>query len=89
MKPLYNCAWMSLPGSCGYGIIYAHGDSRGSRLSKLPGGTGVCVAAFVDEARCKVVYDWILANCEILYQSPVMVNSNSERGNFLVVFKEK
>jgi len=89
MKALYNCSTGVLPGSCGYGIVYNHGHNRGARDTRLPGGTGICVAAFVNEMRCKEVYDWILANCEILYQSPVEMNRNSGRPNFLVVFKEK
>jgi len=88
MQPLRNCYGTTIPGSCGFGVIYNHGYVRGA-TSRLPGGTGICVAAFVNEARCKRVYDWIVENCEILYQSPVVRNQNSGNNNFLVVFKRK
>jgi hypothetical protein len=90
MQPLRNAVSTLLPGSCGFGIIYNHGVvSNHYVVSDIPGGTGICVAAFVDEHRCKRVYDWITENCEILYQSPVVRNQNSGRPNFLVVFKRK
>ena len=89
MRPLHNCAQAGIPGSCGYTVIYRLGYYRGSRLNSVGGGTGVSIAAFVNEDRCKRVYDWIVKNCEILYQSPVMLNRNSGNRNFLVVFKRK
>jgi len=91
MSALRGCATTILPGSCGYKIIYNHGWHGGSRTapSEVVGGAGIGVAAFVDEPRCKGVYDWITENCEILYQSPVTRNENSYRNNFLVVFKRK
>lgn len=94
MSVLSGTLWGILPGSCGFGILYNHGLTTNNQYDLspqdlLPGGTGICTAAFVNEPRCKVVYDWITENCEILYQSPVLRNRNSGRGNFLVVFKRK
>jgi hypothetical protein len=89
MQPLFDCSRTIIPGSCGFGVVYNHEYNPGGRISQLPGGTGICVSAFVNEPRCKRVYDWIVENCEILYQSPVMFNSNSGNRNFLVVFKRK
>ena len=89
MQPLRDCAQAGIPGSCGYTVIYGHGHYPRNSIGPVGGGTGVGIAAFVDEPRCKRVYDWIVENCEILYQSPVMRNSNSGNHNFLVVFKRK
>jgi hypothetical protein len=89
MQPLRDCAQAGIAGSCGYTVIYGHGDYIGNVGGQVGGGTGVGIAAFVDETPCKRVYDWLVENCEILYQSPVMRNSNSGRDNFLVVFKRK
>lgn len=89
MQPLPDCSQVTLIGSCGYSVIYNHGYNIGARIGALMGGTGVAVAAFVNEPRCKRVYDWIVDNCKILYQSPVMFNRNSGNRNFLVVFKRK
>ena len=89
MQPLRDCAQAGIAGSCGYTVIYGHGLYSGIVGGRVGGGTGVSIAAFVDESRCKRVYDWIVENCEILYQSPVMWNCNSGRDNFLVVFKRK
>lgn len=87
-----NAALTILPGSCGYGIVYNHGllgqgYDRDKREIRAYGGTSLRVAAFVDEPRCKNVYDWIKENCEIVYQSKPERNRNSGRLNFLVVFK--
>ena len=89
MKWLKGCSTSTIPGSCGYGVIYHHGLYPSNVMSVLPGGTGTAIAAFVDERRCRVVYDWIVENCVVLYQSPVEMNHNSGRRNFLVVFKVK
>lgn len=93
MSVLRGTATALLPGSCGFGVLYLHGlqDIQHYTVStnSLPGGTGICIAAFVNEPRCKQVYDWITKNCKILYQSPRKRNRNSGRDNFLVVFKRK
>jgi hypothetical protein len=89
MSPLRGSSYATLPGSCGYGIIYHHGWGGNRLITNVPGGTGTAIAAFTNEPRCKVVYDWIVENCTILYQSQVKRNRNSGNQNFLVVFEAK
>jgi len=89
MNSLGGSITTTIPGSCGYGVIFNHGMHPRHVMTRLPGGTGTVVASFVNEPRCKVVYDWIVENCTILYQSPVERNSNTGNQNFLVVFKAK
>jgi len=86
-----RCSTAQLDGSCGYGIVYDHGGGNNrdwdSITAPWSGGTRLRVAAFVNEARCKQMYDWIKENGEIVYQSEPETNRNSGRLNFLVVFK--
>lgn len=92
----FNCT--TLPGSCGYGVLYAHGNTyipymtpdRGKHIIRQNGGgTRYNMAAFVNEPRCKEVYNFIKEHYDIVYQSPVVRNHNSGLQNFMVVFKEK
>lgn len=89
-----------LLGSCGFGIIYNHLDvdehwkdyqmSYGITIEKLEdygGGTGINMAALIDEPRCHAVHAWIKENTDVLFTSEPEINVNTGKLNTLVVFK--
>lgn len=82
----------SVTGTCGLGILWNHTTQQSEyqpavgRAIQDAGGTGLIVTGFINEPRCKAVYDHIRANHPILYQSPVVRNKNSRRDNFFIIF---
>lgn len=83
-----NATYYKVPGSCGTGVLASHGF--GSRLTPTELMTfrsaGLTCSGFVNEPRCKVLYDEMKENFEIVYQSKVTVNKNSLRKYFFVVW---
>jgi hypothetical protein len=52
-------------------------------------GTGLMVAAFINNADNKAAYEKLMREHELVYQSPVKRNSNSGNRMFLCVFQWK
>jgi hypothetical protein len=82
-------------GTCGLGVIHGfeHNFGYGQTLSveriRQGGGIGYTVVGFVNQPRCKKMYEWIKERYDIVFQSPVKKNRNSRRKFFFIVFKEK
>lgn len=83
----------AVPGNCGILLLSGHSldpDAWSRPLTKKQiesmRSTGFGITGFVDEPRCKAVYDWLTKNYEIVYQSPVRENRNTGHDFFFVVF---
>lgn len=84
--------WAStLPGTCGVGLFsgfqlsptyYNHGPGHALTLS----GIGYAVAGFTNIPSCKEVYDDIKERYDIVFQSPVKKNENSNNQFFFIVY---
>lgn len=48
-------------------------------------GTGFAVAAFINTTTCKLAYEELVANNELIYQSPVRRNNNSGAMFFFII----
>lgn len=86
----------AVPGNCGILLLSGHNNNRQpgdywaptltkTRLANSR-NTGFGITGFVNEPRCKAVYNWLIKNYEIVYQSPVRRNRNTGHDFFFVVF---
>ncbi len=82
-------------GTCGLGVLYNFSTRNGrwsykSNITSCSfGGIGYNVAGFVNTRICKRVYEEINEYYEIVFQSPVKKNTNSNRKFFFIIFKRK
>lgn len=92
-----RCYTADLDGTCGLSVFFefededdADWDHYGDDIeeSKL-GGIGYSIAGFVDDLTCKKAYKTIKKHFDIVYQSPVKLNTNSGNQFFFIVFKRK
>jgi hypothetical protein len=73
-------------GTCGLCVLWGFKEPEGYSAPSLNGGTGFCVAGFVDHFNCVRTYKEIARKYPIVYQSPVRRNKNSGNDFFFIIF---
>lgn len=84
----------SLTSTCGVGVLYSFTDSPkgfGYTLEELEerGGDAGCgwyVVGFIDTPTCHTMYQECCEKLELVYQSPVRRNINSNNDFFFCIF---
>lgn len=93
-----KCYTDTLAGTCGLNVFFEFEGKDdddgwghcGDEIEESPlGGIGYSIAGFVDNLTCKKAYKTIKKHFEIVYQSPVKLNANSNNMFFFIVFKRK
>ncbi len=90
-----KCSLSEVAGTCGLGLLRSfetsfcrHTKNDIASYYKFS-GTGFFVAGFVNEGRCKRAYKFLTSNFKLIYQSPVRVNTNTDRQFFFCIFDSK
>lgn len=58
-------------------------------LTTFNSSTGFFISSFINNRICQEAYKFIKENFQIVYQSPVKVNTNSNKKFFFIVYRKK
>lgn len=77
--------------TCSLGVLFNFrgDDDCGARDNTLvhSGGTPYFIAGFINTDKCREAYEWLCNKAELVYQTPVYKNKNSNRLVFSCLFK--
>lgn len=88
-----NCLMDTASGTCGVGVIYDFNDLAKTdkwyrhpfEEHRLEGGTGYEIAGFINTEICKKAYKYLTKKAQVVFQSPVRINTNSDNEFFFVI----
>lgn len=67
----------------------AYYTTKLSNLSSDYSGTGYYISSFINNNVCQAAYEFIEKNFDIVFQSPVTVNKNTDNDFFFIVYRKK
>lgn len=89
------CAYREVDFNCGLGVVGSFDAAYYPQTKQLITnqftnyGTGFFVSGFIDNYSCKKAYKFLTSNFKLIYQSPVRVNTNTDREFFFCIFDTK
>jgi hypothetical protein len=90
-----KCSISEVEYSCGLGVVgafnkeYTYWKISDVKNQFSKHGTGFFVAGFIDNSRCKEAYEYLCKETNLVYQSPVRLNKNSNNKFFFCIFDVK